>query len=391
MKPSARFLDPSELDAYLELHEISHDGRPTGKAAAWRSELSLGRIVGVIERGEVVAGGTTVDATVVVRGRERACAFMGNLVTHPRQRGAGLAEEVLRSQFSDNRDRGHSLACFTVTDSAARLHDRLGSGVVTRSQSFVAQGQGLQGAASSGLRQIGEDASWDEVLQSVALASRSWDGALVPTAGWLRSYFYVNVAHAGRRYFFVDVAPNAGAILSQSEAGLRCELLAAATPSLLTSTVRAVIAQAKEQSVTVDNAPLWLDPVLVAGGAGRVGNGWARRSTWCRILNLPKLWEELGSLATGRVRVLVHDPVLEVNAGTWEFSADGSGATCSASTLGAPDLEVDVSVLSGLLFGSFTAATAAAAGRLVAHTSSGVPTLDSLLAPSRELWSPFTM
>jgi predicted acetyltransferase len=124
--------------------------------------------------------------------------------------------------------------------------------------------------------------------------------------------------------------------------------------------------------------------------------------TWLRILDVDKALGARSYLGAGSLTFDLTDDYCPWNAGRWQLTVPGGGATATVNAVMAgstgtaatpdapgtePDLALDVSALSGLYLGGFSFAELARAGRVTELRPGGLAAADALFATAIKPWN----
>jgi predicted acetyltransferase len=142
--------------------------------------------------------------------------------------------------------------------------------------------------------------------------------------------------------------------------------------------------------VTMEDRPVDDDSHLFIADERRVSRSHRFDQLWARILDVPKVLTARSYEGSERVTIEVHDTGLTeagYAAGRFTLDATSEGTTCRRSR-SKPDVTMDVSELSGIMFGGISFAALERTGRAEEHTAGSALKVDRLFRATHAPWNP---
>ncbi|WP_245544722.1 GNAT family N-acetyltransferase [Mobilicoccus pelagius] len=319
---------------------------------------------------------------------------------HPDVRRRGVLGTMIRHHLREARERGEAIVGLHASEPG--IYGRFGYGVASHNVTYTL-GRGTEITApqtvvaladrtTTGLVTDLDDDTVAARLRDVLLDSPALGTVVLPERCWRSVLRDVPEARRGVEPRRALVATRDGrdvgaAILTRKarwedgrpEGTVAVDLVTAVDAGALLALGRRLVdmdltAEARFVGRGVD------DPLLGWAGGIRLRRVRISDALWLRPVDVGRMLVARGYGAPLDVRLVVADPVLEENRGTWHLHVDASGkATCDRSHE-APDVSLDVAALGETFLGLVGPTALAAQGRIVEHAPGAVATLTSAFA-----------
>lgn len=377
----------------FEVRSLAHsEGRRDAFAKFRQSMLGIGDIgrasagaeASYLESGFPIGGFIDGELQGVVNGYQSSITLPGgNWVSHlavthvgvsPTHARRGIARRLLTEQLRQARANGFVTAGLRASD--ARIYGRYGYGIASwsaRQEVDLANGGRLKPRHRDDVRQV-------DALESFDLFKRIANSCPTPRAATLLRWdawweiqkfrttqgstphhaVVIGSAGAERGYLRFHVQPSENWFTSTQRTVVVDDLVAH-DDDAWRGLMGHLLSQDILHKVILPSCPID-DPLqLLVDNPRAVQISDLRDESWIRPLDLEKFLNGRSAGRNARVVFRITDPILPENTGVWSLS--GNGAVRSHET---PALDLSLQTLAALVFGTQSATSLAAAGRIEA-------------------------
>jgi predicted acetyltransferase len=405
MQPDIRRLVPDELDAFAAMLETAA-GRPVSAAALADTHTAYepGRMLGVFDRGQVVAGTGSAAIELTVPGPVTVPAAKGTLMgVLPTHRHRGLMTALVRAQVRDLGERGEVITVVTTTVTGPG--GRFGYSPASVSLGIeVEPGRDRRAADDrpAGRVCLLDAADFPDVLPGVFDAHRRIQPGQVsrPDHFW-RMWFHDREVYrigpgerfavryedgAGRTTGYLTYRLRQGELRERPVRALVVEDLIAVTEPARRALWRYCLGFDQAAVVTAWNVPADEPLAWMLADPRRVRVTRMRDFLWVRLVDVPRALAARRYAVPGELVLEVHDPVLTENAGRYRLRGDPDTAQC-APTTAAADIELTVTELAAVYLGATSFTALARAGRVTELTAGALVRASAMFASYPAPWT----